>query len=165
MTEERITTLEKFAPLLKRVERVLWIALIFGVILKYFEQNMLLVIQFSLSLLSVLFFLFAFTRSDLDTSKGEQTGFKELLAWAILPKILWVSSAVSTSALLMSTLELSNSGYLQMLPPGIGGNAIATIILCFLFLSGTKRMQSSLQILLRSIPILLASLQLFSEGM
>ncbi|MEP1094770.1 MAG: hypothetical protein ABJG78_06640 [Cyclobacteriaceae bacterium] len=163
--KERTTTLEKFAPILKRIERVLWIALIFGIILNYFGQNTLLVIQFSLSLLSVLFFLFAFTRSDVPTSKGEQTSFKELLAWAILPKILWVSAAVSTIALLMSTLELSNDAYLRMLPSGIGGNAIATIVLSFLFLSGTKHMQKSLQVLLRTIPILLASLQLFSNAM
>lgn len=165
MTEERITTLEKFAPILKRVERVLWIALIFGMILNYFGLDTLLVIQFSLSLLGVLFFLFAFTRSDVPTSDGEQTGFKELLAWTILPKILWVSAGVSIFAILMSTLELASDAYLRVLPSGIGGNAIATIILSFLFLSGTKHMQKSLQILIRTIPILLASLQLISNAM
>jgi len=158
------TTLEKFAPVLKRAERVLWMSLIFGMVLSYFGLDTMLVIQFSLSLLGVLFFLFAFTRSDFRTSNSEQVGFKELLAWTILPKILWVSAGVSTFAILMSTLELANDVYLRVLPSGIAANAISTIVLSLLFLSGTKHMQKSLQILIRTIPILLASLQFFSNA-
>lgn len=159
---EETTALEKYAPVLKRAERVLWIALVFGLVLNYFGLDTMLVIQFSLSLLGVLFFLFAFTRSDAQASNGKQVVFKELLVWTILPKILWVSAGVSTFAILMSTLELDSDAYLRMLPPAIGANAISTIVLSLLFLSGTKDMQKSLLILTRTIPILLASLQFFS---
>jgi len=158
------TTLEKFAPVLKRAERVLWMSLIFGMVLNYFGLDTLLVIQFSLSLLGVLFLLFAFIRSDVGISGGEQTGFKELFAWTILPKVLWLSAGISTLAIFVSTLDLGNDVYLRVLPSGIAANAISTIVLSLLFLSGTKHMQKSLQILIRTIPILLASLQFFSNA-
>ena len=113
------------------------------------------VTKVSLNGLAITFFLYAYKPIDIPrTDENEQFGFSELLALQIVPKVMWISSAVSTLGLLFYLLDMGNDGYKRMLM--IGGLTIGISILLFAFflVSGVKYLKVVAPILLRSVPLL-----------
>jgi hypothetical protein len=165
MEEAKFTFLQKIEPKLKRVETILWITLILGMSAYYLGLNTIIAVQFSLAILILIFLLFAFIPIDVGHIDGDPFGIKELLAWSIIPKLLWLSCAVACFGLLLYSANFNNAGYLQALAIGSLGLTIATIILSLLFLTGTKKLDNVLPILVRTIPVLIVSIQIFTDAL
>lgn len=152
--------LSQIEPYVKRIERILFIALFLGVLVSYFGYTYL-PIQFSLAVLTIVFLIYAFIPANVAQDDPFSSGFKELLAWSIFPKILWLSNSVATLGLTIWSLEGSLQGQLKALASGSLGILFGTIGISILFLTGTKQM--NLTILVRSIPILIFSYYVLSD--
>jgi len=100
------------------------------------------------------FLLYAYKPLDIVRDENEPLKFSEIFALTILPKVMWISSTVSTLGLLFYMLELGNDGYMKM--SMIGGLiiGIAVVILTIFLASGVKNLKSATPILLTAVPLL-----------
>ena len=122
-----IVTITKHLPL---VEKVLLIALAIGTILTVMQVDST-VTRVSLLGLGVTFFLLAYRPIDIPSQEGEQFGFSELLGLMIVPKVLWISSAVSSLGMAFYLFDFGNDGYKKMLMIGgltIGIGALLLVV-------------------------------------
>jgi hypothetical protein len=133
------------------VEGILLVLLVIGIILMALNQDNTLV-SASLTGLAVVFFLYAYRPIDMPET-NEKAGFSELLAYGILPKVMWISCAVATTGILFYILGMS--GYKEMLM--IGGLTIGVALLLFtiFLLTGVKHLRFLLPNLFRSVPLFL----------
>lgn len=139
------------------IETVLLVTLFVGAILVAMQVDST-VLKAALLALGVVFYLRSNTPIDVPATEGERYGFKELLAHSIVPRTLWISSAVSAIGIAFYLFEFN--GYKQMLI--IGGSVIgfgALLLLIFLA-QGVKHIKVVLPVLLRAIPLLMADLHL-----
>lgn len=151
-----------YAPLF---EKIFVAGLLLGIILTVlrvapFDTTVTVV---SLYGLGVAYYLSAFQRPEMPADESEPKGFKELLGFAILPKVLWISSAVSVVAIAMFAMGSQTQGYKQMAL--IGGLTIVSglVITLVLALGGARVLQPLLPVLLRAIPLLIADLYIFTK--
>ena len=150
--------------LLPYLERVFLASLIIGFVLRLSGNEIPMLITVSLAGLGVIFFLSAYRPLDIEPSEGEQMGFKELLGLSIVPKVLWISTAVATIGILFYLLDLGNDGDLRMLYIGGSTIALATLILLGLKATGTKNISAVMPVLFRALPTLLVTAYiLFSQ--
>lgn len=141
--------------LLPYIERIFLASLIIGFLLKLTGSEIPFLIAVSIGGLGVSFFLNAYSPLDIEPAEGEQMGFNELLGLSIIPKVLWISTAIATIGILFYMLHLGNSGYLNMLYIGGSIIIIATFIMLILKLIGTKYMNAAFPVLYRALPTLL----------
>ena len=136
------------------VEKVLLTTLVIGTILRVMHLDSS-VTKVSLLGLGVTFFLFAYRPNEIPREENEQFGFPDLLVLTIVPKVLWISSAISALGIALYLVDLGNEGYKRLLM--IGGMTIggATVILLFSFAKGVKHLETVTPVLLRAIPLLL----------
>lgn len=146
-----IGTITKHLPL---VEKILLTALVIGTILRVMHIDSS-VTKVSLLGLGVTFFLLAYRPNEIPREENEQLGFPDLLALTIVPKILWISSAISALGIAFYLFAFGNNGFKQLLM--IGGMTIggSTVVLLFSFAKGVKHLGTVTPILLRAIPLLL----------
>lgn len=85
-------------------------------------------------------------------------GFPELLGLTILPKVLWLSSAISAFGIASYIIDFGNDGYKNMLMIGGTTIAIGTLLLVALKMTGLKRINTFMPILLRAVPVCLVDL-------
>jgi hypothetical protein len=100
----------------------------------------------------VIYFLSAYKPSDLPTDENNPFGFSELLSLSILPKVMWINSAVLAIGILFYLLK--NEGYKQMLMIGCLSMGAALLILLILFIARAKYLNNCASVLLRGIPLL-----------
>jgi energy-converting hydrogenase Eha subunit C len=146
-----IVTITKQLPL---VEKVLLTALAIGTILTVMEIDST-VTRISLLGLGVTFFLLAYRPNDIPRQEGEQLGFSDLLGLMIVPKVLWISSAISALGIAFYLFDFGNDGYKKMLMIGGLTISIGTILLIVFFVSGVKHIRTVVPILLRAVPLCL----------
>ena len=139
---------------LRWAERAFLIALVIGTILVFFKIDSS-VLKVSLVGLAITFFLYAYKPLDIVRNENEQLGFSDLLALTILPKVMWISSAVSTMGLLLYLLDLGNDGYKRMLMIGGLTIGISIVLLTIFSVSGVKNIKGIMPVLFRAIPLLL----------
>ena len=141
--------------LLPYLEKAFLASLIIGFALKLFGTEIPFVFIVSLAGLGITFFMNAYIPLDIEPIEGQQMGFNELLGLTILPKVLWISTAVTTIGFLLYTLQLGNDGYQRILY--IGGSAIiiSTLIMLILWAIGTKYLNATFPALFRAILTLL----------
>jgi hypothetical protein len=155
------STSNKLAGYLRWMEKICIISLHIGVIFKFFKigpaNDILIISAFGLA---IAFFANAFKVPKIFETKeaAEQhgsIGMLDLLSLMIVPKVLWISTSVSTFAMLLYMLKLGNTGYIQM--AGIGGGTILVSLLILLssFFMGIKNMKAIMPILVRAIPALI----------
>jgi hypothetical protein len=139
----------KHLPLL---EKILLTLLVIGAILTALNMDMTLT-KISLIGLAIIFFLMAYHPIDIPRQENEQLGFSELLALSIVPKVMWIGSAVSSLAIAFYLIPLENKGYKQMLL--IGGSSIGIcVVLMLVFLGmGVKHLRIIIPVLLRAVPL------------
>lgn len=147
-----VIKLTKHLPL---AEKALLAALAIGAILTMLEMDTTITTVALLGL-AVTFFLFAYRPIDIPVQEGEQFGFSQLLGLMIIPKVLWISCAVSALGIVFYLLQLGNDGFKQMLMIGVSAIAFAGLLLVILLISGVKHMKLVAPVLLRAIPLLLA---------
>lgn len=138
-------------------ERAFLIALALGTIMAYLKIDTG-VLRVSLVGLAVVFFLYAYKPMDIVRGENEQLGFSDLLAVTILPKVMWISSAISTLGLLFYILDLGNEGYKNMLMIGGLTIGIAFVLLTIFLASGVKNLKMVTPILFRAVPLSLIDL-------
>ena len=146
-----IVTITKHLPL---VEKVLLAALAIGTILTTMKIDST-VTRVSLLGLGVTFFLLAYRPTDIPRQAGEQFGFSELLGLMIVPKVLWISSAISALGIAFNLFDFGNDGYKQMLMIGGLTIGIGTLLLVVFLISGVKHIKTVIPILLRAVPLCL----------
>ena len=144
-----IVTITKHLPL---VEKVLLTALAIGTILTVMQIDST-VTRVSLLGLGVTFFLLAYRPNDIPRQEGEQLGFSDLLGLMIVPKVLWISSAISVLGIAFYLFDFGNDGYKKMLMIGGLTISIGTILLIVFLVSGAKHIRTVVPILLRAVPL------------
>ncbi len=132
-----------------------FIAILFvSILLQNFDVSVIVPISIALGGLALVFFLNAYVPKSPSPNQDDKTlGFKDLLVQSILPKVLWISMAVSVCGLLFYVLKFKGSMNMMFM----GGSTIliaALTILVFKF-SGTRNTAMAIAILYRAIPILL----------
>jgi hypothetical protein len=148
----------KYLPL---IEKIFLTALIVGVILKISHIDSK-VMGISLIGLGITYFLLAFKPSDIQLQENEQLTFTHLLALMIIPKTMLISAAISALGISLYLLNFGNQqGYKQLLLIGISTIGLGTILLTFFLLRDVKNLKTVTPVLLRAIPLLLASLYIF----
>jgi len=146
-----IVTITKHLPL---VEKVLLTALAIGTIMTVMKIDST-VTRVSLLGLGVTFFLMAYRPTDIPRQQGEQFGFSDLLGLMIVPKVLWISSAVSALGIAFYLFDFGNDGYKKMLMVGGLTIGIGTLLLVVFLVSGVKHIKTVTPILLRAVPLCL----------
>lgn len=92
--------------LLPYLERVFLATLIIGFALQLTGMAIPILKTVSLSGLGVIFFLSAYRPLEIEPVEGEQMGFNELLGLSVVPKVLWISTSITTIGILFYSLEL-----------------------------------------------------------
>ena len=150
-----IVGLTKHLPL---VEKVLMMALAIGIILTITGIDSTIT-KTALLGLAVTFFLMAYRPVESLRQENEQLGFPQLLAIMIVPKVLWISSAVS--AIGIAFYLFGNEGYKQQAIIGGLSIAIGTLIFVISLVTEVKHIKTVTPILLRALPLLLADFYIF----
>ena len=142
------------------IEKIFLIGLLVGglLIVLHIDPFDVTVTAVSLFGLALTFFLSAYKPSEITTDDGKQTGMKQMLAFVIVPKVLWISSSVSLVGIALLVLGSDSKGYQQMF--FIGGSTLAVAILIALLISVTEKTAARVlgPILLRAVPVLVADL-------
>jgi hypothetical protein len=134
------------------IEKVFLAALAIGTVLTVMQIDST-VMRISLIGLAVTFFLFAYRPIEIPKQENEPFGFSELLAFMIVPKVLWISSAIS--AVGIAFYLFNNDGYKQLLMIGGLSIGIGTILIVIFLVSGVKHIKMVTPILLRAVPLFL----------
>ena len=157
MTSNSNSVILKITEYLPVVEEVLLTILAIGVILILTKIDSLIA-KISLIGLAVTFFLSAYQPLEIPKEENEKLGFLELLAFAFVPKALWISCAISLMGILFFLSQ--NEGYKQMLMIGVSTISISVILYSLFLLLRVKNLSNLNRILLRAIPLLLINLYL-----
>ncbi|MEO9871435.1 hypothetical protein [Ekhidna sp.] len=106
------------------------------------ERGVPTLITIGLGGLAIVFFLNIKRQIEVEPAEDEEPGFNELLAWTIMPRLLWIATTISTAAILFYTLQLGNDGYLKLLYVGGFVIIISTLVLIVLRVIGTKHLNA-----------------------
>jgi hypothetical protein len=159
MTEQQTPLILKITPYLGILEKIFLTGLAIGLILFYFNAGKS-IIQVSLIGLAITYFLTAFKIIDIPRQEGEISGFKDLLACIITPKVIWISCGVSLYGLFISMLQLGHDGHKRAFMVGGLSIAIGLIILGYAFATGTKNLKYVMPSVIRAVPLLIADFYL-----
>lgn len=144
----------RITPHLPLAEKILLTSLLIGIVLTIMQIDSA-VASVSLLGLAATFFLLAYRPIDVPRQENELLGLSELLAFMIVPKVLWISSAISALGIAFYMFNFGNPGYKNMLMIGGSTIAVAALILAVLLVSGVKHIRMVTPILLRALPICL----------
>ena len=172
------------ARALKLIEKILLIALLAGIVL-YDQSNNLLLLQITLGLLCIIYFLFPFltntsrfididldeldnndTEEEIDVNKFDEQKIDQVpevqfvFSCFILPKILWLSIALSVAGYLSLITFPNNDTYRKLILVGAGTSVIGLSVLVYEIFKGLKDIKFLYPILLRAIPVVLFDLYL-----
>lgn len=146
----------RIAPFISIAERVLLGAFVVGAILFVLGIDDV-VATFSIAVLAVVFFLRAYVPAPLPGDISEDTdgeaGFSQLLALSIVPKVLWISCAISAVAITFHIIEMPRENYRQMLMIGGLTLAIGSVMMTFFMATGMKHIRLVAGVLFRAIPL------------
>lgn len=161
MSTTRSAVIFKYLPV---IEKFFLLSLIIGLILNYFfALGLHSITMISLTSLSCIAFLNAYRPSQVPPAEEESPyGFKELLAYHILPKVLWIGTSVLLIGILFYILKLE--GMLDMIFIGGTSVAIATFLLVIIKLTGTKHMEYVTPALYRSTPVLIIGIYIYLQS-
>ncbi len=111
--------------------------------------------------LAVSFFLMGYLPQDIPVEKDFAQGFRELLALSVIPKVLWIASAISAMGVAFYLMEMPDDRYRRMVM--IGGTTIAsgTILLVFFMATGVRHVRLVSGVLFRAVPLFALDLYLF----
>jgi hypothetical protein len=143
--------MNKFLP---KAEMLLLALFAAAIILEFLDIKLTVLFIISLAGLSLVYFLYAQFPSDIESSDEEQ-GFIHLLGLTIVPKVLWIGTAIATLGILFYLQDFS--GAAKMLTIGGSTIAICTLILLVLRFMKINGLENVFPILYRSYPALLAA--------
>jgi hypothetical protein len=153
-----IARITNYLPL---IEKVLLAALAVGVVLAVTKIDVT-VARISLLGLAVTFFLYAYKPVYVPDQENEKFSFAGLLGLTIVPKVLWLSSAISATGISLYLFGIE--GYKQMLTIGALTIASATLVLAFFVITNVKHINLVTPVLFRAFPLFLADIYLLLNG-
>ncbi len=159
MPEQRAPLFLRVLPYLDLAEKIFLTGILVGLLLSYLSMDKT-VLKFSLISLSVTYFLSSFKVIEIPRKEDEQFGMTEMLAWLIVPKVLWIGYAVSLMGIYLFTLELDHDGHTRALLIGGVTIVIGLVVLGYAQLTGTKYLKYILPVVMRAIPLLLVDFYL-----
>lgn len=155
ITEQTATPLiARVTPYLPFVERILLTALLVGVVLTIMEID-LTVTRVSLFGLAGTYFQLAFNPPSIPQEENGLLGFSELLGYIIVPKVLWISAAISLVGIAFYVIGFNDTGFKNMVMIGGFSIAIGSLVLVVLLVSGVRHLRSIAPVLFRAVPICL----------
>ena len=95
------------------------------------------------------------TEENVQPEESKISGLNELLSKYIIPKVIWIGTAIATIGILLYNLQLGNEGYLRLLYMGGLTIIVAFIVMLFLKAIGTKYLKAGIPALIRALPTLL----------
>lgn len=136
-----------------RLEIVLLSALFIGVILAWTQTNSQ-VLPTALVALAPVFFISAFLAVAPASSDSQPQGFISLLVSTILPKVMWISCAISAVGIAFHLFHVPSEHYAPMIM--IGGTTLlgGTLEVIVFALMRVKQIRVVLPVLYRAIPLL-----------
>lgn len=159
MEQSRRTDLIPIAKILPWLEKAgLALLLVTGVMM-LLEMPSMELLMVSLGTIATVFFLNTHTLPKIEFKEDAPLGFRALFSCLILPKVLWISAAISTIGILFYILRLQ--GHAEMLLIGGTTLTIGVVSLFALLLSDEKNLRIIYQpVLLRVLPVLIITLYL-----
>lgn len=141
---------------LERAETLALAVVIVAVAAHYlgFTSSTTLIVA-GLSVLAALYFLMAF-RPPEPIAEGTKMDFAFMLSTTILPKILWISSAVGASGLALFHADPNKPGFKQMLIIQTLTALVGFVVWGFSNMQGAQHLQRLTPAILRAVPIMLA---------
>jgi hypothetical protein len=158
MNQKRMPFINLLTKYLLYAEQFFLGVLIVAMLMPFFKVQSGQVINISLLGLATVFFLYAYKPLEIERSEGKKLEFTDLLATTILPKVMWISCAVSTIGILFYVVHLATESYQNMLMLGGGSLLIGIICLGVFVVSGMKHVNALHPLLFRSLPLLLIDL-------
>jgi hypothetical protein len=142
------------------IEKILLVALAIGIILALLKIDQD-VLKLTLLGVAAVFFLLTYRPIDLPIKEGEQLGFAELIALSIIPKTLWISSAISATGI--SFYLYNFNGAREILIIGAPVIVLDLVLLIIFAVMGTRYMHTVAPVLLRAVPLLIADLYILFQ--
>ena len=143
----------KIARFLNSAEMVLSSLLILGLLLPKVDIDSSIVILIAVGGLAIIFFLQAYAPFPIPIQK-ERPGFKELLCFTVLPKVMWIAASVSTVGILFFLLDISN-GAVEMMTIGATSLAACLLVTGYFYISARQYIIPLIPVLYRAVPVLL----------
>lgn len=164
MSESRSSFTQQLFKLIDRAEMILLGALSIALILYTTSFKSEILLNLSLKGLAVLFFLSAYRPIQIERKEGEKLGFMDLLCTTIVPKILWISSAVITVGIILFFSNTGNEGYKIILMLGSITIPVGIILLAAGLSSGVKQLNVIVPILYRAIPLTIVAIYILNAS-
>lgn len=155
MNEQSASTQSKLFSYLSMAEKIFFAGLLVGLMLMYFNPDNRTLIQASLIMLAASFFISAYKVIEIPRKEEDSFEFKEMLSWLIVPKVLWISCAISLVGLSIFLSQPDHEGYKRMFMIAGLSITIALAIIAYAFATGTKYLQYILPPVLRAVPLLI----------
>ena len=152
--KKNISLSARLIKYLSIAEQGLLAGLIISMALTILHFDSSVIIHYCLIGLAAVFFLNAYKPSGIQPPENEKFGFTDLLATTILPKVMWISCAVSAIGILFYIRHSEPQSYKSMLTIGGGSLVIGVFAAGLFLLSGVKNSKNLQPVLLRAIPIL-----------
>lgn len=164
MTAIQTTLIARIVKQLHWIEAFLLTLLGAGAVLTLLNIDASSILLVSLSGLSIVFFLRAYQPpASAENENTEPSGFKTLLALVIIPKVIWISTSISTVAILFYLMKFERNSYEQMLLIGSSSLFISLLILGFLSMTELKDFKTLVPVLLRAFPVLILDIYFLSR--
>lgn len=162
MNEKPKPFLFRIAPYFPIAEKLALAALVVGILLELFNATGMPIVQIALVALSVVYFLSAYVPVE-DLPESSPEGFSGLFTMVIMPKLLWISAAITGFGVLVYTFHPAHQGYLRALMPG--GTVILLCVLWtgYLLVIGSDQVMRLKAPLLRAIPLLVVDAYILWE--
>lgn len=161
MASLKIPIIVKISRHLAVIEMFFVVALGVGAVLMVakIDSN---VVMISLGGLTFTFFLYAYRPSMVRWAEDENPGIKELLAFTILPKVMWISTSVLTLGILLYLIPTGNNGYKQLIQIGAQTIGMSVLLMLFFLRQGVKHLNTLVPILFRTGPVLLIAIYIIT---
>lgn len=150
----------KILPFVPWAERVFIVAALIALALKATGNPSTTLLVISLGGLAAGFFLSGFIPLDIPYDENIKLGFIDLLALTIVPKVMWIGSAISVLGILFHQLGLPPDRYLQLFMIG-SSVLVGALVHLITLVQGVKRLHYVMPIYYRAIPVLLVMAYLF----
>lgn len=125
---EKLIMVNKIGKALPTIEKILVGTFILYLILKTLDIRIPYLLNFTLLGLAITFFLNAFQEQQLNEKRSKSYDFADIFVGLIIPKVLWVSTAITTLGILFYIINFGNSGYATVILTGIITLTIAGVL-------------------------------------
>ncbi|HEY4654223.1 MAG TPA: hypothetical protein VIH22_06900 [Cyclobacteriaceae bacterium] len=147
--------LQQITSHLPRLERLLLIVLVLGIASTFVSSVGSLIVNVSIAGLAMTFFLYACKPLERGITASDESAFRDAVARGVVPRVLWISCAVSAMGVLFFLLRMNRESSERMLLIGCVSILAALLALGILRIGGTRHLNAVEPVLLRAVPLLL----------